>query len=110
MTVTRPQVDCSDLPGWEEIQVGIEHLKIGKVSTQACLAQCCSPRLIEHGLLNPELAASITEPELELYRLLVEKYGIEAYSRYSSLIRRVASFGRALDHRAKIHISDLASE
>jgi len=96
------EAQLSDLPGGEEILKGLEDLSCGTLSIEACLAECCSPKLIQYGLADVSQTGRIVEPELEMYRLLAETDGEEAFVRYSSLLRRISSFGRALEHRAEI--------
>ncbi|MFZ4483450.1 MAG: hypothetical protein ACOYOL_05655 [Chthoniobacterales bacterium] len=83
-------------PGAELVQQGVADLRDGAVTVEACLASMASPRLVRHGLLE-ETVCLVPEAELTLYRLLGQEAG-DAYARYNSLVRRLVSFERALDH------------
>jgi len=75
------EAQLSDLPGGEEILKGLEDLSCGTLSIEACLAECCSPKLIQYGLADVSQTGRIVEPELEMYRLLAETDGEEAFVR-----------------------------
>lgn len=84
------------LPGGEIVGQGLHDLRAGALTVEACLASMASPRLVRCGLLD---AASPTVPDAEiaLYQLLGLEPG-DAYSRYNGLLRRLASFERAIDN------------
>lgn len=86
------------LPGEALIRRGLVDLAAGQVSVPACLVAIARPRLVRAGLLPIASVSAIAEPELLLYRLLREQGG-DAYSRYNSLLRELASFEQAVDSR-----------
>jgi hypothetical protein len=59
---------------------------------ESLLVSIGAPRLRRLGLAIPD---TLAEPELRLYRLLSEKHGDAAHSRYNALVRRLVSFERA---------------
>jgi len=87
------------LPGSALIREGLADHRDGRQTVAACLVRIASPRLSRAGLIDPE---SIEDDgtELELYQLLSGE-GDRAYSRYNSLLRELASFEHALDHRLR---------
>jgi hypothetical protein len=80
------------LPAQELIVVGLRDLESGVESVEALLVSIGRPRLARAGL---SVAAPIPAPEHRLYRLLSERYGDAAHSRYNALVRRLVSFERA---------------
>ena len=80
------------LPGADLIERGLADLAGGAATVEALLVSIGAPRLRALGLLVP---TPFEEPELRLYRLLSERYGAGAHSRYNALVRRVVSFQRA---------------
>lgn len=93
------QLLIADLPGAELVVEGLEDVAAGRVTPNACLVFIASPRLRAAGLLDLEVVPTrIVDAELQLYDLLCEQSG-DAYGAYNSLLRRLVSFERALDHR-----------
>lgn len=88
----------SGLPAEELIRRGLSDTRAGIASIPACLVQIARTRLSRAGLLGAEFQPVAAEPELKLYSLLSREAG-DAYSRYNSLLRELASFEAALDHR-----------
>ena len=89
----------ADLPGADLVVEGLKDAAAGRVTPNACLVFIASPRLRAAGLLDMEaLPIRILDAELKLYDLLCEEPG-DAYGAYNSLLRRLVSFERALDHR-----------
>jgi len=86
------------LPGESLVRTGLADVQAERCTIPACLVQIARTRLCKAGLLPWEALASATEPELQLYQLLRHEGG-DAYSRYNSLLRELASFESALDHR-----------
>lgn len=90
--------DFDTLPGGDFAREGLDDLAAGRASEYALLVLLARPRLIALGLLVPEPSQPI--PGLvshALYDYLIDRYGPDAYSRYNSLLRRMASFVRALE-------------
>ena len=84
------------LPGADFVHAGLSDLAAGRHSVAACLVRIARTRLSRAGLtLKGE---NHSEPELDLYRLLVAQGG-DAYGRYNALLRELISFERALDAR-----------
>jgi hypothetical protein len=86
-----------DLPGSDLIREGLADHRAGRQTIAGCLVRIASPRLHRAGLIGPQALAD-EGAELELYQLLSGE-GSRAYSRYNSLLRELASFEHALDHR-----------
>ena len=96
------------LPGADLVEAGFRDLAEGRVSEPALLMLIAAPRLRRLGLTPPTecLPASMAPLaelpyEHRLYALLEIKYEAGAYSRYNSLLRRLASFCSALEHRMR---------
>ena len=90
------------LPGEDLIRQGIADRKSGVRSEEACLVEMAEPRLIKAGLLKDGVGPSEQDEgsELFLYSLLM-RFGNQAYSKYSALLRQLTSFEHALDHRLR---------
>ncbi len=91
------QILIADLPGADLVAGGLVDAAAGRITPNACLVSIASPRLREAELLGGT-HTTIPEAELKLYDLLCEQ-SADAYSAYNSLLRRLVSFERALDHR-----------
>jgi hypothetical protein len=74
------------------ISAGIRDLARGRESAEALLVSIAAPRLRSLGL---DVADPIPQAEERLYRLLAERHGDAAHSRYNGLVRRLVSFERA---------------
>ena len=85
------------LPGGQTVQRGLGDMREGRRTIFSCLVAIGQNRLRRAGLLDRE--PTIPEPERQLYRLLRAEGG-DAYSRYNSLLRELASFEQALDRIA----------
>ncbi len=85
------------LPGGQMVQRGLGDMREGRCTIYSCLVAIGQTRLRRAGLL--EVEPTIAEPERQLYRLLRAEGG-DAYSRYNSLLRELASFEHALDRMA----------
>jgi hypothetical protein len=81
-----------DLPGHDLVQRGITDLERGIESIESLLVSIGAPRLRRLGLEVPDPFPS---PEQRLYRVLAERDGDAAHSRYNALVRRLVSFERA---------------
>jgi len=88
----------SGLPGEMLVRQGLADFQAGVCSIPSCLVRMARPRLSRAGLMPPGIPGQISEPELQLYGLLKLEGG-DAYSRYSALVRELASFENALDRR-----------
>ena len=86
------------LPGEALVREGLSDLEAGRLTIPACLVNIARTRLSRAGLIPAGSPPSPVEPELELYRLLRQQPG-DAYSRYNSLLRELASFNNAIDRR-----------
>ena len=87
------------LPGEALLRKGLDDFESGRRTIAAHLVAIARSRFIRLGLLSPETQTEITEPELQLYRLLREQRTGDAYSRYNALVRELVSFEQALNHR-----------
>lgn len=87
----------AQLPGWELIAEGTADVRAGRETAAAALVWIAWPRLSRAGLLDESLAGRrMTEPEVQLYRMLRDQGG-NAYGRYGGLLRRLVRFEHALD-------------
>ena len=81
------------LPGGDLISEGIEDLAHGRETVAALLVSIGAPRLRRGGLA---IAATLADPEHQLYALLNRQAQDAAHSRYNALLGRLVSFERAL--------------
>ena len=88
----------TSLPGQELVLKGLEDLARGIESQEALLVSIGAPRLRQAGIDVPEPLAS---PEHRLYERLAAEDSDAAHSRYNALVRRLVSFERAADARAR---------
>lgn len=86
-----------DLPGADLISAGLRDLGEGRESEEALLVLIGGPRLRGLGFDVPTRRPGDEQPEHRLYRVLAEKHGNEAHSRYNALVRRLVSFERAAE-------------
>ncbi len=80
------------LPGAHLVTQGVADLARGAETVESLLVSMAAPRL---RTLGHPIAQPIADPELRLYRLLSERHGDGAHSRYNSLVRELVSFQRA---------------
>ena len=86
------------LPGGDLVAQGLADLEAGNLSEYALLVLVAEPRLAPLGIIPRKNVPAPSHPiEHALYTLLEEKYGDDAYGRYNSLLRRMASFAHALE-------------
>jgi hypothetical protein len=95
-TVLSP--DLENLPGYELVSKGVDDLEHGASSREALLVSIAASRLRDGGIPVPPSEQLPAEPELQLYRLLRRERPQDAYSFYNSLLRRLISFEKALEH------------
>jgi hypothetical protein len=96
-----PNLDCdlAGLPGAEYVRDGLADHEAGRETISSLLLEIAAPRLVAAGVpmqvpSHPALAA-----EIRLYRLLQREHGLDAFSQYNSLLRRLGKLTRALDFR-----------
>lgn len=82
-----------NLPGADLVEEGIADLGAGVESVASLLVSIGAPRLRTLGHAVP---VPIPEPELRLYRRLVETHGDGAHSHFNALVRRLVSYERSL--------------
>jgi hypothetical protein len=87
--------DFDVLPGGALIRQGIADMEAGYQSIATLLIDIARPRLTELGVVPHSAPPPVAEPERELYRRLRAEGG-DAYARYNSLLRELASFQSAL--------------
>jgi hypothetical protein len=86
------------LPGDEFVNDGIVDLRAGRETIPALLVAIGAPRLRQLGIDLPQ--HPFDSPEHRLYlKLASEDFG-SAYSRYTSLVRRLVSYGDCYNARA----------
>lgn len=85
------------LPGGDILRNGLRDLRIGVRSVDALLVLVAAPRLTRCGILVPQISSPPELPEHDLYLLLSEEHGPEAYRHYCSLLRRLVSLEQALE-------------
>lgn len=88
-----------DLPGRDLIEQGLEDVLARRVTVESLLVTIARPRLESLGLEDARLANFVRDPELALYALLGQSGVPDPYSRYNALLRELASFVHALEHR-----------
>jgi len=93
-----PALLLHKLPAAEAVKKGLADQSAGRLSPESCLVELARPRLERAGLLPPGLHR--LDSEITLYRLLSETES-NPYARYNSLLRELASFEHALDHRLR---------
>jgi hypothetical protein len=71
----------------------------GEPTENALLVLIAAPRLRRLGFEIPDRPDIERPYEHRFYELLEATHGASAYSRYNSLLRRIVSFCRALEHR-----------
>jgi len=91
-------MELTSLPGQELVLKGLDDLGRGEESNEALLVSIGAPRLRQAGIEVPE---PLDSPEHRLYGRLAEEYGDSAHGRYNALVRRLVSFERAADARAR---------
>lgn len=87
--------DLDVLPGGALIRQGLADLEAGRQSIGTLLIDIARPRLTALGVVPHSAPPPVAEPERELYRRLRAERG-DAYARYNSLMRELASFQSAL--------------
>jgi hypothetical protein len=90
----------ADLPGSELVAQGLIDLAARRETEAALLLEIAAPRLRNLGVSLPVLDDDDhgQSPEHRLYALLSARS--DAYSRYNSLLARIASYARAAEHNA----------
>jgi hypothetical protein len=91
----------SALPGGQLIREGLIDHQAGRRTVASCLVEMAAPRLLKAGLLKSAPQRTEEPSELHLYSLLQHTEKDRAFSQYSSLLRLLTSFQRALDHAMK---------
>lgn len=91
-------MDLRELPGCELVRRGLEDLESARESEEALLVSIGAPRLRRSGL---DVSRPLESPEHRLYSLLAADEPDAAHGRYNALVRRLVSFERALDARAR---------
>ncbi len=89
-------VEFDRLPGHELVRSGVADLAQGRESEEALSVALAADRLREAGVAVPVVA--VERPAHALYRLLAERHGDGAHSRYNALLGRIVSFARAAEH------------
>lgn len=88
----------TSLPGHELVLKGLDDLAHGVESHEALLVSIGAPRLRLAGVDVPQ---PLESPEHRLYDMLAAEDADAAHSRYNALVRRLVSFERAADARAR---------
>jgi hypothetical protein len=86
------------LPGEDLIREGLVDASQGRGTIPSLLVAIALPRLRRAGIAGEVSSHLQVDSELQLYRLLRSSPG-DAYSQYNGLLRRLAAFEQALDHR-----------
>ncbi|MGH7973465.1 MAG: hypothetical protein ACREIC_32515 [Limisphaerales bacterium] len=85
------------LPGEELARRGIDDLEKNLVTDYSLLVLIAAPRLRFLGIQVPD--REFQRPyEHSLYSRVEQRLGTDAHSYYNSLIRRIVSYSRALEH------------
>ena len=89
-----PDDETRLLPGEDLVTQGLADLANNRPTALSFLVLAAAPRLRRLGFEIPDRVA---QPEHQLYSILEEHFGTDAYSQYNSLIRRIVSYARALE-------------
>ena len=90
-------MEFEPLPGGDLVRRGLADLAAGRESAESLLVEIGRPRLERLGFAFATAPAAGGElPEHRLYRRLAASDPRRAHSRYNALVRRLASFERAL--------------
>jgi hypothetical protein len=92
-------LDLTGLPGAEFVTEGLKDLAERRITVPALLMEIAAPRLRRAGIPVPEIPAQLLDAEIRLYRLLGAEHGVDAYSQYNALLRRLVSLSRAAEGR-----------
>lgn len=101
-TSTSPPVDAGERaaePGAELVKRGIADLGRGVESVEGLLVARARTRLRACGVEVPDHV--VAQPDLLLYRRLVETHADGAHARYNALARRLVSFCSARERAAR---------
>jgi hypothetical protein len=90
--------DTTGAPGAELVLAGLADLAAGRDTVEALLVAIGAPRLRRLGFGVPDGPKS---PEHRLYERLGATEGRNAHSAYNALVRRLVSFERAMEARAR---------
>jgi hypothetical protein len=85
------------LPGGDILRDGLRDLGMGRWSVPALLVLTAEHRLSRCGIEIPAVARPPI-PEHEVYRLLVQEHGPDAYRHYRSWMQRLISLENALEN------------
>ncbi len=80
------------LPGSDLISKGISDLNHNLETVESLLVSQATAALADLGYATP---TTLADPEAKLYRLLAQKFGDGAHSKYNAYRRQLASFLRA---------------
>lgn len=86
--------DLDGIPGAAIVATGLADLAAGRDTVPALVVAVAASRLRRLGL---EVARTIPDAELLLYRALVREQPQGAYGRYNALLRQLARFAHALE-------------
>lgn len=90
--------ELTSLPGHELVRAGLDDLARGVESQEALLVSIGAQRLRAAGIDVPD---AFDSPEHRLYDRLAAEDPDSAHGRYNALVRRLVSFERAADARAR---------
>lgn len=96
--------ELRDLPGSELVERGLSDLQAGNLTPEGLLLAPATMRLRKLGVMVPESALDIQEPEIALYHALGQRLANRSedpYNRYNSWRRELDSFVSALEHRRR---------
>lgn len=88
-----------ELPGADLVAAGLVDCEAGRETIESLLVQIGKPRLGLLGIDVPVSEEAAVEADRKLYHLLAAEHGDAAHSQYNSLLRRLVSFERALEHK-----------
>jgi hypothetical protein len=92
-------LDLTGLPGAEFVTEGLKDLAENRVTVPALLLEIAAPRLRAADIPVPDVPPQPLDAEIRLYRLLGAEHGVDAYSQYNALLRRLVSLERAAEGR-----------
>ncbi len=98
------------LPGGEILRDGLRDLQAGRLTVPALLVLTAEYRLSRCGIEIPSGVVRPAIPEHEVYRLLANEHGPEAYRHYHAWMQRLVSLENALESLTRPEAEPLAAK
>ncbi len=95
---SRALKELEGLPGWDLVRRGVADLRKGRLTVEALLLCVGASRLRRMGVEIPHVDLGRLSPEFHLFQVIQREQPLGAHGRFKSLVRRLVSFERALEH------------